>query len=132
MKNTTENIAQDSNDKGDLFILANKAGFKHEVKIDNPYDNYYFYVWMCELQKWIRDEHLIHIELRANMADATTGCYWIVIKALNGSGRTKTWMSESLKDYDSYFNNYEKALKVALVESLKIISMTQMSNNFPL
>ena len=77
------------------------------------------------LQKWIREKHDIHIELRLNMTDCTLNNYFVVLKKIGlkskTEGGTLTWKSDVLKDYDSFMNSYEDALEIGLQEALKLI-----------
>ena len=45
----------------ELYILANKLGFKPQnLSISWKTDSY---LWMCELQKWLREKYKFHIEI---------------------------------------------------------------------
>lgn len=64
----------------------------------------------AELQKWIRDEKEIHVEIYNN----ASGWGWILTK-LNGTG------IKEIKD-DLFFDSYEDALEDGLKQALNRIS----------
>jgi len=76
------------------------------------------------LQKWLRDEYGIHIELRANMTknDLTTSeNYMIVIKDITDNRHTLYDSPQTISEKDSNTTNYEQALEQGLQEALKLI-----------
>ena len=67
------------------------------------------YIELCMLQKHLRDEHNIDIEIENQYTDATYKCYSAKISAPSGEELTE------------HFNTYEKALLQAIYESLNLI-----------
>lgn len=73
----------------------------------------YFYLWMCELQQWLRDKH---------------ECVIVIIPFLLDNGgityeytNYSTQVDEELDHGDGPFETYEKALEAALISALKQI-----------
>ena len=72
-----------------------------------------------ELQKWLRDEHRIHMYVEP---------YWNTREdAMNNVKPSYVWWNiygylEDSEEIDGYFDTYEEALEVALFESLKVIA----------
>jgi hypothetical protein len=74
------------------------------------------YLWLCELQKWLREVHKIDLYIEPVWKDFDKGitqyCPWVMFpKEMFG-----------LDDEDSeYFDSYEKALENALLDALTLI-----------
>jgi hypothetical protein len=73
----------------------------------------YSYLWMCELQQWLRDEH---------------ECVIVILPFLLEDGgltyeytNYSTQIDEELDHGDGPFDTYDKALKAALMSALKQI-----------
>lgn len=64
------------------------------------------------LQKWLREVHKLHVDLRQNFQ--SKGKYFITIYETSNKYHTKF-------KSDNYHNTYEEALEVALQEGLKLI-----------
>lgn len=71
-----------------------------------------YYLWMCELQKWLRDKHNIHMSLVFELEDGHNEFY------------VDTWTVDR-KNMDCQFSGlestYEKALEKGLFKALKLI-----------
>lgn len=101
----------------ELIKKAKEIGFEgmlygmwdNSIKSDS--DDYMFFLWMCELQKWLRDEHEIVISINLISYE---GIYYFeyFIESFGSSPRYI---------HKSDFKTYEKALKYALIEALKLI-----------
>jgi hypothetical protein len=90
--------------KEELIKQSRIKGFLSRDQLVEVNDDYY-YLWMCEFQKWLREEHDIDIIIRK----FATGYYseiYINIKIYYEPKLSKT---------------YEKALEVGLLETLKLI-----------
>ena len=67
-------------------------------------------LWMCELQKWLREVHNIHITILRYKK----GEYYLVSVVGNDE-------NESPNDFTVKYKTYEEALEVGLMEALKLI-----------
>jgi len=100
----------------ELLKLANEAGFKSNVFSDAEItSDLNFYLWMCELQKWLRDEHQMHAH-----TDAAIGLndFFACVDAITINGFDTLYMDDGGHD------SYEEGLKVALKEGLEVIELT--------
>lgn len=89
--------------------LAKEKGF---LSRDNlvTINSDYFYLWMCELQKWLRDTHKIHITVTSISQESWQ--YHI------------TKIGEKLGDRcGEDYATYEEALEDGLLEALKLINV---------
>ena len=95
--------------KEELINRAFELGFKggnilELFDSEKPND---YYLWMCLLQKWLREEHNIHLEVIPNEEQWHTVMYPLVcIDDAGHYGDHKT---------------YELALERGLIEALKLI-----------
>lgn len=86
-------------ERQELIKLATDKGFTSKVigkSVDNKStEKDFYYLWMCELQKWLRDVHRIHVSPLADYdkKDIT---------------------------YNTYWNSYELALEEGLFQALSI------------
>lgn len=111
----------------DLIKKANSLGYKHyteftidelsKLSLNNPNKQIEYYF----IQKWLREEYNIHIELRLNVTDASKDCYLIVLKEIGGNRFTLNNKSDIIKEWDSFKYNYEESLEIGLQEALKLI-----------
>lgn len=45
-----------------LINLSKEKGFESKIKYaDAFHPNYEYYIFLCELQKWLREEHKLHV-----------------------------------------------------------------------
>lgn len=96
-----------------LIELSKQKGFKSIVFSDLEITSKLnFFLWLCELQKWIREEHNIEI-----MFDLNDCRYFFKIKLI----KNKYGLSETITQFSKPFNTYEQALEQGLKESLKLI-----------
>ena len=102
----------------ELYILANKLGFvPQDLSISWKIDSY---LWMCELQKWLREKHNIYCSAWCN----ASGWAWEIEKT-NGTHISIMNIDGNVKgvNLDSgMFNSYEEALEDGLLEALKILN----------
>jgi len=71
------------------------------------------------LQKWLREEHNIHIEVKVSDFIIDTNYYWSIFGAYN-----KTMircLSNSGEQTKEFYNTYEEALEEGLYQGLKLI-----------
>ena len=99
--------------------LAEEKGFKTKTvttKVTNDYllggknvmiTKMCIYLWMCELQKWLREKHKIHID----------------IQPFYYKGDFISW---NLKIHNTYFKEkyktHEEALECGIYQALKLIN----------
>jgi hypothetical protein len=108
------------------FKLAREKGFESKVigkSVCSKYSkNPYEYLWLCELQKWIREIHDIHIEISV-VGDSRTYHYEYTIIISNDRDYNDEYCFDSAKR--NYNNNeyktYEAALNDGLYEAVKLI-----------
>lgn len=74
-----------------------------------------YYLWMCELQQWLREVHNIYVvcnlfitDLEQKGADYYLFCYDLNNKSV-------------IEDFIDNFVSYEEALETGLLEALKLI-----------
>lgn len=108
--------------KKELKILAKEKGFDLPVKPIGQWnslikeftwistDNF---LWLCELQKWLRKNHKIHVEVNADH-DNNTKEVWDDSFIL--TVKTDGYIFENFVGEE-----YEEALEVGLLEGLKLI-----------
>lgn len=100
----------------ELIELSKKIGFESRIQL--VHDNYKSpdggqldkllnYLWMCELQKWLRDEHVFYISIRRTVDEKTKQSGWR--------------FSIMLMNNFTYHDKYEQALQQGLIEAIKII-----------
>ena len=92
--------------KEELIKLAKEKGFISDIigkSVEAEYSTKdFYYLWMCELHKWLREVHNIHIEVKHTL----------------------------INEYSSYvngeviyihFKSYEQALEEGIKAALKLI-----------
>jgi hypothetical protein len=107
--------------KEKLIELSEKLGF--QTKLYQPdvihVDDDYYYLWMCELQKWLRNEDKLFISIdffHDGVGVNKEGMFWDyqIAKEIENT------CFEVVNGEESY-KTYEKALEKGLFEALKII-----------
>ena len=102
-----------------LIKKATEKGFKPHIlfmlsSTDTAAPETY-HLWLCELQKWLFDNHKIWIEILPIAEDLKKGIYWnLRIWDLRGVGRT---LNQTIKSTGDPY----KLLKKGLLEALKLI-----------
>lgn len=93
----------------DLVKLASNKGFisrNNLIKVNNDY----YYLWLCELQKWLREKHNIIVYLSPVLPDVKEwGILIFQVKSI-----------ESLDDF-RFYKTYKLALEKGLQKALKLI-----------
>ena len=95
--------------KDTLIQLATDKGFESEEYDAHdesyPLNGLHYYLWNCELQKWLRDKHSMDVEINNEMFN------------------TSLYYSCTIFNTDfKYTNgNYEAALEKGLFEALNLI-----------
>ena len=91
--------------KKELIKLSEESGFESQYIIPpKEMSELHYYLWMCELQKWIRDENGIYIGIT-------------YFKQGNGY-----WVSRiHYRDINIPEPIYEQALEAGLIEALKLL-----------
>lgn len=99
----------------DLKQKANEFGFVSKIKLVHEnlkspdmgdLDKLLYYLWLCELQKWLREKFMIIPEVNAKWYNYKISGYSLKVK--------NTY-------YKEHYNTYEKALENGLQEVLKLI-----------
>ena len=95
-----------------LVKLSREKDFRSKDNLIEPSLSY-SYLWMCELQQWLRDKH---------------DCIIVILPFLLEDGgityeytNYSTQVEEELDHGDGPFDTYEIALKAALMSALKLI-----------
>jgi hypothetical protein len=101
----------------ELIELAKEKGFEtnHMLvvfgcspqKLSESEEDSIYYLWMCELQKWLRDEQKINIDIEFDRCEGLT-VY-----------RVTLWYPHLGYSCEKY--TYEEALEKGLFEALKLI-----------
>lgn len=95
----------------ELYILSNKLGFKPQnLSISWKTDSY---LWMCEIQKWLREKYKFHIEIE--------DFYDIKSEKLVYFTTLRTKHAEYYHKDNKQFSSYEEALEFSLTTLLKQI-----------
>jgi hypothetical protein len=108
-------MAKDDGLKLELIALAKDKLFHSTFLFNDPYkysskEELRWYFWMCELQQWLRDKHNIHIKISCELV---VGWYFFSLFEIS----SKQLLLEETNPGD----NYEEALCLGLIESLKTI-----------
>lgn len=105
--------------KKQLIRLAKKKGFDQKCPgndgIINPFD---FYLWMCKLQKWLREEHGLIVEAQSDVSqhDDSIG-YNFYFFHHKRRIEIASILDAPIGEYS--YNTYELALESGLLEALK-------------
>lgn len=97
--------------KGELVSFAKEKGFEPAMFYLNLYESLFYYLWMCELQKWLRENHGIHINV-----DFGIGWGHQLIPV----GWSGERFSEKFIDGRGW-DTYEEALEEGLRQGLKLL-----------
>lgn len=107
-----------------LIKLAKEKGFKpisltalgvHNYSDTYSNDSIELYIWMCELQKWLRDDKNIEIDIEYDNNDFGDKIY----KSNIWDGKEDSWLNKGKFSFKS--GCYEQTLKSSLIESLRLI-----------
>jgi len=109
--------------KKQLIEQAERIGFKSKavkgISIESPFmfnpevierDNLNYYLWMCELQKWLRDERGYHVESLISPTFNFERHTWCIVS-------DKKMLKADAED------TYELALQAGLLEACKLIEL---------
>ena len=101
-----------------IVILAKEKGFisKSEEGLD-------YYLFLCEVQRWLREEYFLYVEVNRSHFDGFLGivvfnCHVVDIKIDYVKGQKNIIRT---KDHKLTFNSYEEALEQGLSAALKLI-----------
>ena len=101
-----------------LIASAKEKGFESHIigkSVEAKYSNKdFYYLWMCELQKWLREEHNIHIEIHLVIKPIGNTIYKSEVYKVFGDMKIGTHFLE-------YYQTYEQALEEGLKETLKLM-----------
>ena len=96
-----------------LLELSREKGFMSRDNLIGVSESYY-YLWMCELQKWLREEHQIHIKITV-FEDGTWAGDLIYKDA------EYEWDDPNAPYDADDCKSYEKVLEICLIKALEII-----------
>ena len=104
----------------DLIKLSREKGFMSRDKLVTINSDY-FYLWMCELQKWLREEHncIVEVTFYSENIESIKDIKYEV--EIDYYGKDFHNIGDSSDYYSSGYDTYEKALEVGLFEGLKLI-----------
>ena len=85
----------------------------------NDMNSFYSAPTQCLLQKWLREKHNLHIEVKVSDKIENTKYYWSIFGPYKG--KHIMCLVNSGDNTDEYYPTYEKALETALYEALKLI-----------
>lgn len=108
----------------DLIKLSKIKGFLSKDKLITVNSEYY-YLWMCELQQWLREEHQIIIDIQTDCTSNPKYCYQINIFKGNPRDLAEMewgWYFHKQEDWCLYYT-YEEALEAGLQEALTLINI---------
>lgn len=100
--------------KEELISLAKEKGFMAILLRPIPYkegtrwyslESIRYYVWMCELQKWLREKHEIYLS----------------VVSTNKTAHRYFFNEDYDTIYPIWYKSYEEALEEGLKEGLKLI-----------
>ena len=116
----------------DLKQKANEFGFVSKIKLVHEnlkspdmgdLDKLLYYLWMCELQKWLREVHKINVESNYLPNVEKYKCLFIPMTlkkpseySTPGTAFTSRFNYLGKENY----NTYEEALEIGLQEALKL------------
>lgn len=101
--------------KEKLISLAKEKGFMAILLRPIPYkegtrwyslESIRYYIWMCELQKWLREKHEIYLAVLSNNENAHR---YVFGEGINS------------KRYATWYKTYEEALEEGLKQGLMLI-----------
>lgn len=115
--------------KEQLIELAKEKGFESNILAfnlkllistdKNEINRLYYYLWLCEIQKWLRENHSIFVKIEPYHREVIDEGYNIAflyeVITLKRNG------SIELHNANDRFVTYEKALEEGLFEALKLI-----------
>tara|TARA_R110000764_G_scaffold165617_2_gene252507 strand:+ start:2188 stop:2499 length:312 start_codon:yes stop_codon:yes gene_type:complete len=94
-----------------------KEAYKKDLilLVKNPENDAWYYTWMCDLQKWLRDEHSIdNLNIYPYYSDSLLQGYKPFRGLLSMDNLYKFNKAET-------FKTYELALEKGLIEALKTL-----------
>ncbi len=110
----------------ELIQLAEEKGFfgklicNDQVYTQNKDYNEVSYVWMCELQKWLRDKYSLHINIAPSGDGETWSLYVFIWVDKKGFPENRPVDLED-EMFKPRFNSYEEGLNYSLKQALKLI-----------
>jgi hypothetical protein len=101
--------------KNQLKKLSREKGFISRNNLVSVNDDYYYYLWMCELQKWLREKGVL-IWINYFNLSSSLGYAYNIIALRNGICLLAKEQVASSTDH-----TYEERLGAALFEGLTLI-----------
>lgn len=111
----------------DLKQKANELGFVSKIKLVHEnlkspdmgeLEQVLYYLWLCELQKWLREVHKIDIMIMP--WEEEPGC--IVTYQYHVLSDHSDEKYDDKYILENNYDTYEKSLEIGLQESLKLIN----------
>jgi len=117
--------------KEQLTSLAKEKGFESKVsiipffgtakdgkaKLVSVDEDLIYYLWLCELQKWMMDKHYIHIDTETELScESEMDTYFDIIRFTGNVA-----YCEKIKSLNEPFTNHDEGFVTALFEALKLI-----------
>jgi len=111
--------------KEKLEELARKNGFsltpESIVNLSSKYIIDEYYLWLCELQKWLLNNHYISIRVERFYNHKREKASYQVYVDVDCSNTSGAFINEKNKDRSTAFESYELALEKGVSEALKLI-----------
>jgi len=101
--------------KEELMLLSRQLGFKSKDNLIKVDDSYY-YLWMCELQEWLREVHHLHLDAWYNFLTFK----WKIDGVIN---------LETNENFDFLDNKEYDIYKTALEHGLQRILKLKITKN---
>lgn len=117
----------------DLKQKTNKLGFVSKIKLVHEnlrstdmgeLEQVLYYLWLCELQKWLREVHKINVESNYLPNVEKYRCLFIpmTLKKPSEYSTPGTAFASRFNYLDKEnYNTYEEALEIGLYQALKLI-----------
>lgn len=114
---------------------ANKLGFISKIKLVHEnlkspdmgeLDKMLYYLWMCELQKWLRDNYNCFLDILPHSDGEKDGwktqkdVFWTIEVDYYGK-KFEIPYTENADFVKNFNRNYEKALEIGIFQALKLI-----------
>lgn len=96
-----------------IFYLADIKGFISRDNLIKPNSSYYF-LWLCEVQRWLREEKNIYIVIEVYTNEDGTG---IEYEYVNYTDR----IDDEIDHGDGPFDKYDDALETACINALMLL-----------
>lgn len=120
-----DKIISKLNQMKELIYKITKLGFKPKTRFTGKVIHYsktnikpseaYSYLFLCEIQKWLRDEQNLLVCIYSN----ASSYLWTIMDDKGGTDRG--WSDTSGPNESGVWDNYEEALLAGIKESINLI-----------